>query len=37
MSGFYIGMLGLLIFFTIVTFGSIYLYTKKQKKKDNGE
>lgn len=33
MDAFTLGMLGLLIFFTVVTGGSLYLYHEKQKEK----
>nr|WP_000338627.1 hypothetical protein [Vibrio mimicus] len=33
MDAFTLGMLGLLIFFTVVTGGSLYLYNERQKEK----
>ena len=33
MNAFTLGMLGLLIFFTVVTGGSLYLYHERQKEK----
>lgn len=33
MDAFTLGMLGLLLFFTVVTGGSLYLYHEKQKEK----
>jgi len=35
MDAFTLGMLGLLGFFTVVTFGSLYLYNEKQKEESS--